>query len=66
MVMNIADKPRETFILNRGDYAQPKEKVDVGTPAVLPPLPAGGCPPIGSAWPNGSRCASTRSQPAWK
>jgi hypothetical protein len=25
MVMDIAEKPRETHILNRGDYAQPKE-----------------------------------------
>jgi hypothetical protein len=41
MVMDIAEKPRETFILNRGDYSQPTEKVTAGTPAVLPPLPAG-------------------------
>ncbi len=41
MVMAIADKPRDTFILNRGDYAQPGEKVGVGTPAALPPLPSG-------------------------
>ena len=39
MVMAVAEKPRETFILNRGDYAQPGEKVDEGTPAALPPLP---------------------------
>ncbi len=39
MVMNIAEKPRETYILNRGDYSQPKEKVTPNTPAVLPPLP---------------------------
>ncbi len=41
MVMDIAEKPRETHILNRGDYAQPKEKVEPGTPAVLPPPPKG-------------------------
>ena len=41
MVMDIAEKPRETFILHRGDYSQPTEKVTAGTPAVLPPLPAG-------------------------
>jgi len=41
MVMAIAAKPRETFILKRGDYAQPGDKVSVGTPAKLPPLPAG-------------------------
>jgi hypothetical protein len=41
MVMNIAEKPRETFILKRGDYSQPTEKVTPGTPSALPPLPAG-------------------------
>ena len=41
MVMNIAAKPRETFILNRGDYSQPTTKVGPATPAALPPLPAG-------------------------
>jgi hypothetical protein len=41
MVMAVAEKPRDTFILHRGDYAQPTEKVGVGTPAALPPLPAG-------------------------
>ena len=40
MVMDIAKKPRETYILHRGDYAQPTDKVTAGTPAVLPPLPA--------------------------
>ena len=41
MVMNIAEKPRETFILHRGDYTQPTDKVTANTPAALPPLPAG-------------------------
>jgi len=41
MVMEVAAKPRDTFILNRGDYAQPTEKVSAGTPSALPPLPAG-------------------------
>ena len=41
MVMEIAPKPRDTFILNRGDYAQPTVKVAPATPAALPPLPAG-------------------------
>jgi hypothetical protein len=40
MVMAVAAKPRETFILKRGDYSQPGEKVTAGTPAKLPPLPA--------------------------
>ncbi len=41
MVMAVADKPRDTFILNRGDYSQPGLKVEVGTPAALPPMPEG-------------------------
>jgi hypothetical protein len=40
MVMDVSPQPRETHILNRGDYAQPKEKVNPGTPAILPPLPS--------------------------
>ena len=39
MVMDVAAKPRETFILNRGDYAQPTDKVQPGTLAVLPSFP---------------------------
>ena len=34
------DKPRETAILDRGEYLNPKEKVTFATPAFLPPLPA--------------------------
>ena len=41
MVMNIAAKPRETFILNRGDYSQPTVKVSPNTPSRFPALPAG-------------------------
>ncbi len=41
MVMNVSAKPRDTFILNRGDYAQPTEKVSAGTIAALPPMPEG-------------------------
>jgi hypothetical protein len=41
MVMDVAEKPRETFILRRGDYSQPTEKVAAATPAVLPPSPEG-------------------------
>ena len=33
------DKPRETAILDRGEYLNPKEKVTFATPAFLPPLP---------------------------
>ncbi|MGC4006528.1 MAG: DUF1553 domain-containing protein [Pirellulales bacterium] len=35
------DKPRETKILDRGDYLSPKEKVEFAVPAFLPPLPDG-------------------------
>lgn len=37
MVMSDA-KPRETKILDRGEYLKPKEKVTFDTPAFLPPL----------------------------
>ena len=32
-------KPRETAILERGEYLKPTEKVTFATPAFLPPLP---------------------------
>jgi hypothetical protein len=39
-VMVMAEtKPRETHILDRGDYLSPKDKVSIGTPAFLPPMP---------------------------
>lgn len=39
MVMQEMDKPRETFVLMRGAYDKPGEKVTANVPAVLPPLP---------------------------
>ena len=39
MVMGEMKKPRETFVLARGDYRNKTEKVGPGVPAVLPPLP---------------------------
>ncbi len=33
------DKPRDTFILNRGEYLKPGDKVAFNTPSFLPPLP---------------------------
>lgn len=39
MVMDTAATPRETFLLNRGNYADPRDKVEAGTPEVLPPMP---------------------------
>ncbi len=40
LVMDVSAKPRVTHILNRGDYAQPREEVQPGTPSCLPPLSA--------------------------
>ncbi|MDP1564059.1 MAG: PSD1 and planctomycete cytochrome C domain-containing protein [Pirellulaceae bacterium] len=40
MVMSASPQPRETFVLHRGDYLQPRDKVDAGVPAFLPPLPS--------------------------
>jgi hypothetical protein len=41
MVMGELKKPRETFVLGRGDYRNQTEKVQPGVPAMLPPLPEG-------------------------
>ncbi len=41
MVMGEMKKPRETFVLARGDYRNQTEKVTPGVPAILPPLPEG-------------------------
>ena len=41
MVMNTSSKPRETFVLNRGQYDAPTIRVTPRTPQVLPPLRVG-------------------------
>ena len=41
MIMSEMDKPRDTFILKRGDYRNKADKVSPNTPGILPPLPAG-------------------------
>ena len=41
MVMDSAAKPRDTFILNRGDYSKPTIKVSAGTLSALPAMPEG-------------------------
>ena len=38
MVMSDA-RARDTHVLNRGEYLQPKDKVEFATPAFLPPMP---------------------------
>ena len=40
MIMADLPTPRETFILKRGEYNMPGEKVEANVPAVFPPLPA--------------------------
>jgi hypothetical protein len=40
MVMQEMPQPRDTFLLIRGQYDKPGEKVEPGVPAVLPPLPS--------------------------
>ncbi|MDF1658858.1 MAG: PSD1 and planctomycete cytochrome C domain-containing protein [Verrucomicrobiales bacterium] len=42
MVMDTAPKPRETFVLDRGQYDAPTEKVSSATPAVLLSMKAEG------------------------
>jgi hypothetical protein len=41
MVMQDMEKPRETFVLVRGAYDKPGEKVTPNVPSFLPPLPEG-------------------------
>ena len=41
MVMGDLEKPRDTFMLVRGQYDQKGDQVTPGTPAALPALPAG-------------------------
>ena len=49
MVMAELEKPREAFILKRGQYDQRGDPVTRGLPSVLPPLPAGPAVPIMNA-----------------
>ena len=41
LVMEEMNPPRDTFVFVRGDFRTKGEKVTPGTPAILPPLPAG-------------------------
>ncbi|MFO0914244.1 MAG: PSD1 and planctomycete cytochrome C domain-containing protein [Pirellulales bacterium] len=44
-VMIMSDeRPRETFMLERGQYLKPLDKITFATPAFLPPLPQGAPP----------------------
>jgi hypothetical protein len=41
MVMQEMPQPRDTFVLKRGQYDQPGEKVSASIPGLFPPLPEG-------------------------
>jgi hypothetical protein len=41
LVMADVPTPRDTFVLNRGAYDKPGDKVAAGVPAILPKLPEG-------------------------
>ena len=41
MVMKELPTPRDAFILKRGEYDKPGDKVSMTTPAILPPMPKG-------------------------
>ncbi len=41
LVAKEMEKPRETFMLVRGEYDKKGDKVSPGLPSILPPLPAG-------------------------
>ena len=41
MIMGEMKKPRDTFVLGRGQYDNHLEKVTPGVPAFLPPMPPG-------------------------
>jgi hypothetical protein len=41
LVMREMEKPRPTFVLDRGQYDKPTDPVSAAVPAWLPPLPAG-------------------------
>ncbi len=59
------DKPRETAILDRGEYLKPTTKVSYAPPAFLPP-PPDGAPLTDSALPSGLWLLVIRSPPACK
>ena len=40
MVAKEVEKPRDTFLLMRGEYDRKGEKIEPGVPAILPPWPA--------------------------
>ena len=51
--------PRPTFVLARGAYDAPTDRVEPGTPAAMGAFPTG-CRPIASGWPDGCSTRRTR------
>ena len=41
MIMEDLPQPRDTFVLKRGEYDKPGDKVEANVPAMFPPLPDG-------------------------
>ena len=41
MIMQDLPTPRDTFVLKRGEYDKPGDKVEANVPAMFPPLPQG-------------------------
>lgn len=41
MIMQDLPTPRDTFVLKRGEYDKPGDKVEANVPAMFPPLPEG-------------------------
>ncbi|WP_395750149.1 PSD1 and planctomycete cytochrome C domain-containing protein [Prosthecobacter sp.] len=39
MVMQEMPRPRDAFVLERGEYDKPRDKAEMATPAFLPPMP---------------------------
>ena len=62
-VMNERPEPPAAFILFRGDYDKRRDPVKAETPKPSSPRSPRTCPRIGSAWPSGCSCPSTRSPP---
>ena len=67
MVMSEMEKPRDTFVLARGDYRNQTDKVEPGVPAVLHRSPSTkASAPRGSISLNGWSIRRTRSPHAWR
>ena len=64
MVMQETPQPRDCFVLVRGQYDKPGEKVTAALPSALPPLPAGAPPHTRSAAQCARQCPAY--PPAWQ